>query len=172
MEVSSPEVESTAASTRRKSGRVVQKPKHLSPSASTSGSKRKRGDAETDVDMDDGGDEDEGESSEESAGEPDPEELKERKRRAKKAVTKEGGRKPAAKKAKQTNGDTLSLAIRPAKAPRKKKPQHQTADAEAVGGLYGKFQLLHPSKLSNVLIDYQLRYLEKTNLSTTPQQHG
>jgi cohesin complex subunit SA-1/2 len=148
MELSSPDPESTAALTRRKSGRVAQKPKVLSPSTSASGSKRKRGDADTDVEMDDGGDEEEEESSEESEGEPDPEELKERRKRAKKA----GPKKPAAKKAKQTNGDTVSLAIRPAKAPRKKKPQHQTADAEAVGGLYGEFDRC--AGQSTVLIDY------------------
>jgi len=145
MELSSPDPESTQASTRRKSGRVAAKPKALSPSASATGSKRKRGDADTDVDMEDGGeeDEDEEESSEESESEPDPEELKERRKLANKkkkaAPKKPAAAKPAAKKAKQTNGDTVSLAIRPAnsKAPRKKS-QHQTADAEAVGGLYGE----------------------------------
>lgn len=145
MELSSPDPESTGAS-RRRSGRVSQKPKVLSPSSAT-GSKRKRGDVDTDVEMEDADEEDEEEEeSEESEGEPDPEELKERRRKAKTqkqaAPRKPAAAKPAAKKAKQTNGDTVSLAIRPAKskAPRKK-PQHQTVDAEAVGGLYGE---LHP----------------------------
>ena len=144
MELSSPDPESTGVSTRRKSGRVSQKPKLLSPSSAT-GNKRKRGHGDTDVEMDDTGDEDEEESSEESEDEPDAEELKERRqkaRQAKKVAPKKPASKPAAKKAKQTNGDTVSLAIRPAKskAPRKK-PQHQTADAEAVGGLYGEFRM-------------------------------
>lgn len=138
MELPSPVPESTGASTRRKSGRVAQKPQVLSPS-SAAGSKRKRGDADTDVEMGDAAEEDEEEeSSEESEGEPDPEELKERRKKArnqKKAAPK----KPAPKKAKQTNGNTLSLAIRSAKPKAsRKKPQHQTADAEAVGGLYGE----------------------------------
>ncbi|KAE9975310.1 hypothetical protein BLS_002680 [Venturia inaequalis] len=144
MELSSPDPESTQASTRR-SGRVSRKPKVLSPSSAT-GSKRKRDDADTDVDMEDAGEEDEEDDeseSEESEGEPDPEEIKERRKKArtqKKAAPKKTvAAKPAAKKAKQTNGDVVSLAIRPAKprAPRKK-PQHQTADAEAVGGLYAE----------------------------------
>ncbi|TID18688.1 STAG-domain-containing protein [Venturia nashicola] len=142
MELSSPDPEATVVSTRR-SGRVSQKPKILSPSSAT-GSKRKRGDADTDIDMEDAGEEDEEEeSSEESEGEPDPEELKERKKKAriqkKAAPKKPAAAKPPAKKAKQTNGGTVSLAIRPAKpkVPRKK-PQHQAADAEAVGGLYAE----------------------------------
>ncbi|QDS77228.1 hypothetical protein FKW77_003021 [Venturia effusa] len=142
MELSSPDPESTGAS-RRRSGRVSHKPKVLSPSSAT-GSKRKRGDVDTDVDMEDDLEEDEEEEdSEESEGEPDPEELKERRKNARKqkkaAPKKSAAAKPATKKAKQTNGDTVSLAIRPAKpkAPRKK-PQHQTADAEAVGGLYAE----------------------------------
>lgn len=157
MELSSLDPESTGASTRR-SGRVSHKPKVLSPSSAT-GSKRKRGDADTDVEMEDaGGEDEEEEESEESEGEPDPEELKERRKKAKTqkkaAPKKPSAAKPAAKKAKQTNGDTVSLAIRPAKpkAPRKK-PQHQTADAEAVGGLYGESQSISGTRSTYLLED-------------------
>lgn len=140
MELSSPEAETDqAGASRRKSGRVVKAPENL-----ISSSKRKR----TQVDGEDLDIEDASEESEVSDdGEPDEEELKEKKKRANarkphKKTPATAANKPAAKKAKQTNGDAVRLAIRSAapKKPRAKssKLQHKVADAEAVGGLYGE----------------------------------
>lgn len=131
-----------ASSTRRKSGRVSKKPEKFTPGASPSGSaKRKRGD---DGDGDDSGLEADAPSSEEeeesSEGEPDEEELRERQRKKK---SRSAAKKPAPKKPR-TNGDTLSLAIRPAtnaakkasKRPRKA-PVRKSMLPEQAEGLYG-----------------------------------
>lgn len=133
MEFSSPETDFERGASRRKSGRVVKQPDSLIAS-----SKRKRTAAEgEDADVEDASED--GESSED--GEPDEEELREQKKRARKPQKKApAANKPAAKKAKQTNGEPVRLAIRSVvpKRSRSKKPQHKVADAEAVGGLYGK----------------------------------
>jgi cohesin complex subunit SA-1/2 len=116
---------------------VSKKPETLGASA-----KRKRNETRgDDVDVEDASD---AESSEESAGEPDEEEMKEDRRRARKASAAKP-KAPAKKKAKAVNGEAVSLAIRPAKGPAKRrKPQQATADAEAVGGLYGMKTPLRP----------------------------
>jgi len=136
-----------APSTRRKSGRVSRKPEKFTPGASPSGSaKRKRGGDGSGSDEDDDGgldadapsSEQEGESSE---GEPDEEELRERQRKKK---SRPAAKRPAPKKPK-TNGETLSLAIRPAtNAARKaskrlrKAPVRKSMLPEQVAGLYGR----------------------------------
>lgn len=110
---SSPPTASAESTSRRKSGRIVQKPELYQPDSSTparsnGSSKRKRaGEAIDDED------EDELEESEddEQDSDPDEEELKERRRAAKVKPTKS---KPAAKKPKPTVGKTIDLAMRPA----------------------------------------------------------
>lgn len=118
---------------RRKSGRVVKKPELFvsSPAGST---KRKR------TDEGDGDPVSEEEPEESSEDEPDEEELREKRRKTK---SKPAARKPATKKPK-TNGETMSLAIRPAKSKsgRPKKPRkalsRKSALVEDADGLYGK----------------------------------
>ncbi|RYO64741.1 hypothetical protein AA0113_g5792 [Alternaria arborescens] len=131
------QVASSAA--RRKSGRVSKKPARFAPGASPTGStKRKRGD-DNDSGVDATEPPSEEESEESSEGEPDEEELRERRRRKKAKAT---ARKPASKKAK-TNGDSVSLAIRPAnnatkkvsKRPRKA-PIRKSALPDETEGLY------------------------------------
>ncbi|KAF1994354.1 hypothetical protein P154DRAFT_502063 [Amniculicola lignicola CBS 123094] len=127
--------DAASSGTRRISSRVRRQTERFVPEASPAGSaKRKRG-AESD-----GGAGAEGHASDESPeesseGEPDEEELRER-RRKKPAKTK--AKKPAAKKPK-TNGETLSLAIRPAtvkpKKPRKV-PIRKSAVVDEAEGLY------------------------------------
>ena len=138
MEISSPGSDTQTGATRRKSGRVVRKPEFLAASSPTGSAKRKRTEQDgEDVDM--GDDTEEEEVDDESEGEPDEEEVREKKR-AKKG--KKAARKPAPKKSK-TNGETVSLAIRPAaggkaKKPRKARPLKNVA-AEEAEGLYGKY---------------------------------
>lgn len=133
------QVASSAA--RRKSGRVSKKPARFAPGASPTGStKRKRGD-DNDSGVDATEPPSEEESEESSEGEPDEEELRERRRRKKAKAT---ARKPASKKAKM-NGDSVSLAIRPAnnatkkvsKRPRKA-PIRKSALPDETEGLYGR----------------------------------
>lgn len=128
--------------TRRKSGRVTKKPETIYSSATAS--KRKRGaDADADDEADDDEDDDEEDEDDSSSeGEPDDEEVREKQRKKKRQSAAKAKatpqKKPAAKKSKP-NGDTLSLAIRPAtksKKPRKPRPS-KAAAAEDVGGLYG-----------------------------------
>lgn len=143
----SPSIE-IASSTRRKSGRVSRKPEKFTPGASPSGSaKRKRGgdgDGDGETDNDSGLDEDASSSDqggESSEGEPDEEELRERRRKKK---SRPVAKRSAPKKPK-TNGDTLSLAIRPAtnaarkpsKRPRKA-PVRKSMLPEQAAGLYGR----------------------------------
>ena len=135
MEGSDAESESHGAGPRRRSGRVAQQAAAPSPASSA---KRKRDDADNadDVDMDDASESED----EESEGEPDEEELREKRRRAKKKSV--SGKQPAAKKAKPTtNGAPVSLAIRPATAPKRKAPAKKRAQtnaaAEEAGGIYG-----------------------------------
>ena len=136
MEISSPDPDTQTGATRRKSGRVVRKPEFLAASSPTGSAKRKR----TEQDEGDVGIGDDTEDvDDESDGEPDEEEVREKKR-AKKG--KKAARKPAPKKSK-TNGETVSLAIRPAaggkaKKPRKARPSKNAAAKEAEG-LYGKY---------------------------------
>ena len=138
MEISSPGSDTQTGATRRKSGRVVRKPEFLAASSPTGSAKRKRTEQdEEDVGM--GGDTSEEEVDDESEGEPDEEEVREKKR-AKKG--KKAARKPAPKKSK-TNGETVSLAIRPAASGKAKKPrkarQLKNAPAKEAEGLYGKY---------------------------------
>ena len=137
MEISSPDPDTQTGATRRKSGRVVKKPEFLAASSPTGSAKRKRTKQdEGDVDI---GDDTEEEVDDESEGEPDEEEVREKKR-AKKG--KKAARKPAPKKSK-TNGETVSLAIRPAAGGKAKKPRKarplKNAAAEEAEGLYGKY---------------------------------
>ncbi|KAJ5020434.1 STAG domain-containing protein [Bipolaris maydis] len=130
------QVESTA--TRRKSGRVSRKPDRFAPGASpTTTTKRKRGnDNDSAVDASDSSEQESDQSTED---EPDDEEIREAQRKRK---SKAAARKPAAKKPK-TNGDSLSLAIRPAsnatkklaKRPRKA-PVRKSTLPEETEGLY------------------------------------
>ncbi|EKG16453.1 Armadillo-like helical [Macrophomina phaseolina MS6] len=133
----------TSTATRRKSGRVTKKPETIYSTAPTPAAKRKRGayaDAQHEHDEDDDSEEDD----ESSEGEPDDEEVREKQRKKKRQAAAKAKstpqKKPAAKKSKP-NGDTLSLAIRPAankaKKPRKPRPS-KVAAAEEVGGLYGE----------------------------------
>ncbi|KAH7377770.1 STAG domain-containing protein [Pyrenochaeta sp. MPI-SDFR-AT-0127] len=130
--------EVAGSASRRRSGRVSKKPEKFAPVSSPAGkSKRKRGnDNDSGVDADEPSSEEEAEES--SEGEPDDEEVKGRRRKKK---TKAPGRKPATKKPK-TNGESLSLAIRPAtstakvaKRPRKA-PLRKSTLPEATEGLY------------------------------------
>lgn len=145
MELSSPTAADTSsAPSRRKSGRVTKAPEILGAT------KRKRnadnGDAEdaSDADSSDENDDDD---------EPDEEEMKEQRKRARKSNAAKP-KAPAKKKAKAVNGEPMSLAIRPAKnatkakaAPKRRKPQPaNAADAESVGGLYGRS---HPTAIVN-----------------------
>lgn len=128
-----------STATRRKSGRVSKKPDRFAPDAhSTSTTKRKRGtDNDSGVEASETSDP---ESDPTSDDEPDEEEIRERRRKRK---TKGTARKPAAKKPK-TNGDSVSLAIRPAanatrkiaKRPRKA-PVRKSTLADDTEGLYG-----------------------------------
>ncbi|KAI8932044.1 hypothetical protein NX059_010937 [Plenodomus lindquistii] len=127
-----------AASTRRKSGRVSKKPEKFAPGASPTGSaKRKRGDDDdSGLDADAPSSEEELESSD---GEPDEEELRERQRKKK---SRPAAKKSAPKKPK-TNGESVSLAMRPAanaakkgtKRPRKA-PVRKSMLPEQTEGLY------------------------------------
>jgi len=133
MEISSPTAaDAPSTSTRRKSGRVTKKPEQYGATT-----KRKRN-ATNDDDVD-GDDASDGDSSGDDEDEADQEEVKEKRKRAR-ASNAAKSKVPAKKKAKAINGEPMSLAIRPAKsAPKRRKPQQAAAaDAEAVGGLYGK----------------------------------
>ena len=146
MEVSSPAAaDAPSTSARRKSGRVTKKPEQFGTTT-----KRKRNEnGGDDMEGDDASDAD---SSEDEDGEPDEEEMKEKRKRARTSNAAKT-KAPAKKKAKAVNGAPVSLAIRPAKsAPKRRKPQQATAaDAEGVGGLYGKshaFSCLDTANLS------------------------
>ncbi|KAF2138652.1 uncharacterized protein K452DRAFT_352830 [Aplosporella prunicola CBS 121167] len=138
---SSPAPDDAPRTTRRKSGRVTRKPEtiYTSSATATGGAKRKRG-AEPDDNADEGASDDDDESDDESTeGEPDEEELRERRRRRRQQQRKTPQKKPAAKKSK-TNGEALSLAIRPAaKSKKARKPRpSKIAAAEDQGGLYAE----------------------------------
>lgn len=130
----------SSSAPRRKSGRVSRKPEHFIPASSPAGSaKRKRSD-EPDEDAGTVDTQSEEEEDESSEGEPDEEELKERRKRIKKKA-KAAPRKPAPKKPK-TNGEPVTLAIRPATAkprPKKRAPARKSAVAEDAEGLYGRW---------------------------------
>ena len=127
----------TAASARRKSGRVTKKPEKFAPVAS----KRKRGDDhDSGVDGEGTSGDDEDESTE---GEPDEEELRERRRKSK-SKGKAPAKRSAAKKPK-TNGKSVTLAMRPAggaskkpSRPRKVPVRKSILAGDETTGLYGK----------------------------------
>lgn len=151
MEPSSPDVDAQTrapaenTTSRRKSGRVTKKPETIYSTAPTPATtKRKRG-ADEDVDDEDNAhddDEDEEDEDDSSESEPDDEEVRDKQRKKKRQAAAKAKstpqKKPAAKKSRP-NGDTLSLAIRPAtKAKKARKPRpSKVAAAEEVGGLYG-----------------------------------
>ncbi|KAF2466081.1 STAG-domain-containing protein [Lindgomyces ingoldianus] len=138
--MSSEAVDITSSVPRRKSGRVSKKPEPFVPASSPAGSAKRKRNVATDGDGD--GDvaeqASEEEQTESSEGEPDEEELRERRRKKK---TKPAPKRPASKKPK-TNGESISLAIRPAASnpqrPRKprKGPIRKSAIAEDAEGLY------------------------------------
>jgi cohesin complex subunit SA-1/2 len=135
---SSSAIDLSSSAPRRKSGRVVKKPELFAASSPVGSAKRKRTDeSDNEVDAADSISEEEPEES--SEGEPDEEELREKRRKSK---NKSAARKPAPKKPK-TNGETMSLAMRPAKpkASKPKKPRkvpaRKSAIADDAEGLYG-----------------------------------
>ncbi|PSN65913.1 STAG-domain-containing protein [Corynespora cassiicola Philippines] len=131
----------TSSAPRRKSGRVSKKPEPFVPAPSPAASaKRKRAAVENEDGSDGGEQSSEDDPEESSEGEPDEEELREKRRKKK---GKAPARKPAPKKPK-TNGETVSLAIRPAtnatakpKKPRKA-PIRVSAITKEADGLYGE----------------------------------
>lgn len=140
--VLAPEVSDAAGSaSRRRSGRVSKKPEKFTPAPNPAGNaKRKRGnDNDSGVDADEVSSEEDAEES--SEDEQDEEEVRgqQRKKRGRPAA-----RKPATKKPK-TNGESVSLAIRPAtttakagtKRPRKA-PLRKSTLPEETEGLYGR----------------------------------
>ncbi|KAF1957699.1 STAG-domain-containing protein [Byssothecium circinans] len=133
----------TSSAPRRRSGRVVKRPAKFAPESSPAGStKRKRGaDNESGSDVDEDAPSSEDEQSQSSEGEPDEEELKAR-RQAKKS--RPAQKKPQQKKPK-TNGEIVSLAMRPATSKTKKasKPRKAPVRKSAVvdeddDGLYAE----------------------------------
>ncbi|KAI9728357.1 MAG: hypothetical protein M1828_003757 [Chrysothrix sp. TS-e1954] len=138
MELSSPSNGSAPASvqsSRRKSGRAVQKPEVLNPSFASRRRAASTSDAEQDVDMDDissGADAD-------SDGEPDEQELLEQRRRSRKRPST--GKTSAPAKKTKTSGASTNLVMRPApkKVKKSKKatmvPMPEIENAE-VGTLY------------------------------------
>lgn len=140
MELSSPsepDVDPSARPSRRKSGRVAKQPERL---ATSSSAKRKRGDDAEDTDGV-GASADEDGASDSDDGEPDEEELREKKRNAKRGTAS----KTAPKRTKTNAGASVAtkLPLRPVKSkaktsrPRKVAQLKDTA-AEDVGGLYGE----------------------------------
>lgn len=145
---------------RRRSGRVTKKPDNL-VNDGTNSTKRKRvasgavdgADVDGDVDMiEDGEQLSEDELSEEDSGsepdDPDDDDVKPARKRARKATrdaeTTKTASKPRAKKPKH-NDDGLSLAIRPASKsarPAKARPKKAArfSTAQEVGGLYGMYE--------------------------------
>ena len=138
------------ATNRRRSGRAKNQPVLFQedpniPQSSSSNGKRKRvhlrgGDA-----TEEDGTSDE-EESVQGESDPDEEELKERRRKAKKPFAK-----PAAKRAK-TNGVTTKLAVRPANnglkkpaPPKRSRAQPNPAVMDEESGLYGKAIRYGPS---------------------------
>ncbi|KAL8726621.1 MAG: hypothetical protein Q9181_005970 [Wetmoreana brouardii] len=149
MELSDPAIPHASSSpndatTRRKSGRVKQKPVLLQsdPNAlmANSGAKRKR--AATYEDHDGNGLESEESSPDESDGDPDEEELKEKRRKSR---AKKASAKPAAKKPKTSRPKTTTLPVRPAvnglkkpSKPRQPRTRPNAAIAHDATGLFSE----------------------------------
>lgn len=136
---SNPEIDPSDQPSRRKSGRVSKKPDVLTPSFNA---KRKRTpEATEDVNGGINTDELSDEADDAEEDEPDEEEQREAKR-VKRSRAKMNKPRAAPKKL-QANGVTSDLAIRTigSKSKKAKKPQTaQRAQAEGIGGLYGKFE--------------------------------
>ncbi|KIV93376.1 hypothetical protein PV10_04592 [Exophiala mesophila] len=159
MEVDAVAPNGTEAQSRRKSGRVIQKPSIYSQeiydtsTAPNGSTKRKRtsttrtGDQTDEEDEDDEDDETEESEDDESEEEPDEEELK-AKRRAQRSKPKTA--RPAAKRAKTTDGASTTLAIRSAtskggagKGPKTQKARARPSQAHQQGlfaEVFGKGQ--------------------------------
>ncbi|KAF2736048.1 STAG-domain-containing protein [Polyplosphaeria fusca] len=160
--VSSQPADISSSAPRRKSGRVSKKPEPFAPAPSPASNGKRKRNLETngDVDMDEPSDEQE--ESESSEGEPDEEELRER-RRKKKNTTKPKGsaKKPAAKKPK-TNGESVTLAIRPAtakpKRPRKAPIRKSAFADENADGLYA--EIFRGSRLDDVAAQWITSFRE------------
>lgn len=159
MEVDAVAPNGTDAQSRRKSGRVIQKPSIFSqeiyetPTLPNGSTKRKRtstthpGNQSEEEDDDDEDDETEESEDDESEEEPDEEELK-AERRAQRTKTKTA--RPAAKRAKTTDGASTTLAIRsatskggPVRGPRTQKARARPSQAHQQGlfaEVFGKGQ--------------------------------
>lgn len=138
--LSEAEVDATETANKRRSGRVTRKPNLFT--AAPGGAKRKRNaadDREEQVDDDDNSEE---EDDSESEGEPDEEEMREKRTKARKGKSAPG-KKPAAKRPK-TNG-TTALPLRGGQAKTRKPKKAKALDeaaAEEAGGLFGKAGLV------------------------------
>ncbi|KAL8698253.1 MAG: hypothetical protein Q9201_006672 [Fulgogasparrea decipioides] len=132
------------ATTRRKSGRVKQKPVLLQsdPNALMANSRGKRKRTAS-YEAHDGNDLESGESSpDESDGDPDEEELKEKRRKSR---AKKASAKPAAKKPKTGRPKTTTLPVRPAvngvkkpSKPRQPRARPNPAIADDATGLFSE----------------------------------
>lgn len=144
------QTQSSPASDRRKSGRVSKKPELFSQSYNDTKSKRKRAEGEDDEEEDDNVSESESDDTADS--EPDEEELREKKRAARKtstrkqSSTKTGKSKSSvprsSKKQKVGNGIRGQLALRPAAngkrtVSRPRKPKARPSLAAGETGLFG-----------------------------------
>lgn len=144
------------ATSRRKSARAKQKPvllqeEHYASSYSNGSNKRKRAEVQrVSVPAEDPADpkqiSEEESESDDSDGEPDPEEVKDKKKR-KAPAPKKNPAKPAAKKIKMADAQTLKLPVRPAtngirKTYKSKKVAARTSPAVSnhETGLYGMLE--------------------------------
>ncbi|MCJ1247723.1 hypothetical protein MMC30_004938 [Trapelia coarctata] len=131
MELSGPATPAPVdATSRRKSGRAIHKPVLYQPAPDTSvtngsGKRKRAAPAAVEMEVDSVGEET---SSDRDESEPDEEELREQRRRAKKATKSQ--RKPAAKKPKTSTGETTKLAMRPATNGTKKASRPRKASAK------------------------------------------
>lgn len=158
---SDPDMDNTAKSSRRKSGRVSRKPEVLSPSHAPA--KRKRGadaDEDEDEELDDLED-DQGEPSDAEEEEPDEEEIRDRKRKTKSKPRS----KPAPKKSK-----TSTVARNEAGGSSKTTKSRPRASAGATPKLYGMSGGTHHVFVA--LIVPQPTCLAVKRLSTRLQQTG
>ena len=166
MELSDPITPDTStssndATTRRRSGRVTQKPVLYNQNVAVTGNgsgKRKRFFA-TERESS----EEEGDSStslDESDGDPDEEEIKERRRRSR---GKTGTGKPAAKKQKTTKPSITNLPVRSAingvkkaSKPRKPRAPPRLGIADEGAGLFCEWMLLWSAKACKLLTRYHV----------------
>lgn len=187
MEVDNPSSpSSTPAEDRRKSGRQTRRPEVFSQSNHSAEvharGKRKRGDVHDIENQDE--DESESDSDDVEDSEADEEELREKRRAARKTGTK--SKKPAAKKGSRSakkpkvtgNGVGRQLAFRPAAlngrlpGSRPRKPKVRPSLAAGEHGLFG--ESLQPISCCLIPSNYQIqrRYLERATMPTRPLRNG